>query len=111
MCLDIGVVPITYMTVISESTFTSKALFAENLDQFCQMNKAAGTAAHNQNAIAKRAIHIITSSAHSMPIHAAVHWPTMAVAHAVLFLQNHVPNSTTGLYLEDLFTGGRFPLD
>jgi hypothetical protein len=116
MCRDVGVVPITYMTD-SGSAFTSKA-FAENLNQFRQMNKFAGTAAHNQNAIAERAIRTITSSARSMLIHAAVHWPEvadtalwpMAAAHAV-FLWNHVPNPSTGLSPADIFTRTRFPLE
>jgi hypothetical protein len=116
MCRDVGVVPLTYMTD-SGSAFTSKA-FAENLNTYRQLNKFAGTAAHNQNAIAERAIRTITSSARCMLIHAAVHWPEvsdtalwpMAVAHAV-FLWNHVPNPSTGLSPADIFTRTRFPLE
>jgi hypothetical protein len=77
MYRDADVVLITYMTD-SGLTFTSSKAFAKNSNQFCQNNKLAGTAAHKHNAMAERAIGVISFSDQSVLIHAAIHWPKVA---------------------------------
>ena len=97
------------------SSFTSSE-FAHHLRQFDQTIRFAGTSAHHQNPIAEKAIQDIMSIAHTLLLHAAIHWPEvadaqlwpMAVDHAT-FLHNHMPREDTGLSPHDLFTRIRWP--
>ena len=114
VCRDYGVVPKTY-TSDNGKAFTSKD-YTEHLSRFHQITKLAGVGAHHQNAIAERSIRTIMSIARTMMMHAAIHWPDMAqanlwpmaVSHAC-FLWNHVPDPSTGLSAQDLFSRTRWP--
>ena len=114
VCRDYGVVPKTY-TSDNGKAFTSRD-YTEHLSKFHQINKFAGVGAHHQNAIAERSIRTIMSIARTMMMHAAIHWPDMAqanlwpmaVTHAC-FLWNHVPDPSTGLSAQDLFSRTRWP--
>ncbi|CAB9524099.1 Zinc knuckle [Seminavis robusta] len=113
-CLDHGVVPTEYVTD-SGATFTSKAykdsLLAENKQSF------AGTGVHHHNAVAERAIRTIMSIAHTMMLHSAIHWPSMAdatlwPAHGCgpfSFHFNRVPKVDSGQSPLDIFMGTRQP--
>jgi hypothetical protein len=78
---------------------------------FKQVMRFAGVGAHHHNGIAECSIGMIMVMACTMMLHAVIHWPDsadptlwpMAVAYAV-FLYNHVPNETTGISPNDLFT-------
>ena len=112
-CQDHGVVPQEYLTDRG-SAFTS-AGFRQHLLGFRQILSFAGVGAHHQNGVAERAIQSIMSTSHTMMLHAAIHWPDMAdaelwpmaVRHA-LYLHNHVPNPSTGLSPNDIFTRTRW---
>jgi hypothetical protein len=113
-CRDYGVIPHSYHSD-NGTPFTS-AQFAINLHRFSQTHTYAGTGAHHHNGIAERSIQTIMSIARTMMIHAAVHWPAvadtqlwpLAVLHA-LELFNHVPDPTTGISAQDLFSRTRWP--
>ncbi|GKY94961.1 hypothetical protein MPSEU_000460700 [Mayamaea pseudoterrestris] len=113
-CLESGAVPQEYLTD-NGTAFTSKA-FAKHLTTFHQIVKFAGTGSHCQNGVAERAIRTIMSIARAMLLHAAIHWPEvadpslwpMAVRHAV-YLWNKMPNPSTGISPQDLFTRTRWP--
>ncbi len=113
-CRDMGVIPQTYIAD-QGSAFTSKA-YEEHLKVYRQIIKFAGSSAHHTNGVAERSIRTIMSIARTMMLHAAVHWGEMAdatlwpmaVDHAV-YLFNRVPDPTTGLSPQDLFTQQRWP--
>ena len=73
--------------------------------------------AHHHNGHAERSIGTIMSITRAMLIHQALHWPAlsdpqlwpMCVVHAV-YLWNHVPDASTGLSPNDLFTRSRWKL-
>ena len=68
--------------------------------------------AHHQNGVAERAIQTVSSWAHTMLLHATIHWPEVehlnlwpfALQHAA-FLWNHFPNRTTGVAPIEIFSG------
>ena len=114
MCLGHGVIPKKFITD-NGSAFTSGE-FKDHLKKFDQVMKNSAPGAHHHNAVAERAIYMVTSISRAMLIHAAIHWPDvtdpqtwpMAVAFAV-WLINHVPTPETGLSPHDVFTKTRFP--
>jgi hypothetical protein len=96
------------------SVFTSESM-AEKLKKFAQIIMFAGAGAHHHNGMAERAIGTITNMAHTMMLHAAIHWPDatdatqwpMAVMHAT-YLYNHMPCLETGIPPVNLFTKTRW---
>ena len=89
---------------------------SERLSLFEQIVRFAGVGAHHHNGNAERSIQTIMSTARTMMLHAAIHWPDvadpslwpMAVLHAV-YLFNHMPNQTTRLSPSNIFTKSRWP--
>jgi Zinc knuckle len=114
LCRDYGVAPHSYQAD-NGAAFTSAA-FAEHLATRNQTIRYAGTGAHHHNGIAERAIQSIMSRARTMLLHAALHWPDatntqlwpFAVRQAV-HLHNFVPDPSTGLSPNDLFTKTKHP--
>lgn len=114
LCRDYGVVPHSYQAD-NGSVFTSGA-FTQHLADVQQTIRYAGAGAHHHNGIAERAIQSIMSRARTMLLHAAIHWPDatntqlwpFAVRQAV-HLHNFVPDPSTGLSPNDLFTRTKHP--
>ena len=92
------------------SPFTSK-FYAAHLSNFSQIQCFAGVGAHHHNGVAEKAIQTIMAIARTMMLHSAIHWPEisnsflwpMAVQYAT-YLYNKVPDPSTGLCPDDLFT-------
>ena len=113
MCRDHGIIVQSYLSDNS-TTFTSSE-YTTRLSVFKQIMRFAGVGAHHHNGVAERSIGTIMAMARTMMLHAAIHWPDsadptlwpMAVTHAA-FLFNHVPNETTGISPNDLFTKTRW---
>ena len=111
-CRDVGIMPQEYISD-NRSAFTSSQYTAQ-LHDFKQIHHFAGVGAHHHNGVAERSIQSIMSIAQMM-LHAAIHWPEMAdsslwpmaVQHAT-YLHNNMPNPTTGLSPNNLFTQMRF---
>ena len=76
MCRDHGVIPQTYLSDNS-SAFTSVG-FTAKLHDFTQIIRFMGTGAHHHNGTAEQAIQTIMSMAHTMMLHAAIHWPDVS---------------------------------
>ena len=107
---DAGVIPLEYISD-NDSAFTSKS-YAAHLSNCSQIQPFAGVGAHHHNGVAEKAIqNIIMSIARTMMLHSAIHWPEisdpslwpMAVQYAT-YLYNKVPDPSTGLCPDDLFT-------
>ena len=113
-CRDVGVVPQRYRSD-NAAIFHSRD-YKAHLEQFSQTQKFAGVGQHHANGIVEKSIQDIQSTARTMLVHLAIHWPDqadlslwpMAIDHAV-FLHNHLPNPTTGLSPMDKFSRQRFP--
>ena len=96
------------------SAFTSSQ-YTAHLCDFKQIHCFAGVGAHHHNGVAERSIQSIMSITRTMMLHTAIHWPEMAdsslwpmaVQHAT-YLHNNMPNPTTGLSPNDLFTRMQF---
>jgi GAG-pre-integrase domain len=114
LCRDYGVVPHSYQSD-NGSAFTSAA-FAQHLSEQQQEIRYAGAGAQHHKGIAERAIQSIMSRVRTMLLHATLHWPDavttqlwpFAVRHAV-HLHNFVPDPSTGLSPNDLFTKTKHP--
>jgi hypothetical protein len=113
MCRDHGILVQSYLSD-NANAFTSQE-YTSKLSVFKEVMRFAGVGAHHHNGVAERSIGSIMAMARTMMLHAAIHWPDsadatlwpMAVLHAV-FLYNHVPNETTGISPNDLFTKTRW---
>jgi len=89
--------------------FWSKG-FVTDLEVQGQVIQYSGVGAHHQNGVAERAIQTILECAHTMLLHAMVHWPEavsldlwpFAVDYAV-YLWNHIPWKDTGLAPIEIF--------
>ena len=97
-CKDAGVIPLEYIS-------------AAHLSNFSQIQCFAGVGAHHHNGMAEKAIQAVMSIARTTILHSAIHlpevsdpslWP-MAVQYAT-YLYNKVPDPSTGLCPDDLFT-------
>ena len=108
-CKGAVVIPLEYISD-NGSAFTSKS-FAAHLYNFFQIQHFAGVGAHHHNGVAEKAIQTIMSIVRTMMLHSATHWPevsepsllSMAVQYTTC-LFNKVPDHSTGLCPEDLFT-------
>ena len=112
-CRDVGIMPQEYISD-NGSAFTLSQ-YTAHLCDFKQIYHFAGVGAHHHNGVAERSIQSIMSIAWTMMLHAAIHWPEMAdsslwpmVVQHTTYLHNNVPNPTTGLSPNDLFTQMRF---
>ena len=96
------------------SAFISKS-YTAHLSNFSQIQQFAGVGAHHHNGVAKKAIQAIMSIARTMMLHSAKHWSEvsdpslwpMAVQYAT-YLYNKVPDPSTDLCPDDLFTKTRW---
>ena len=113
-CRDLGVVPQKYRSD-NAAVFTSND-YKKHLEEFAQTQKYAGVGQHHANGIVEKAIQDIQTTARTMLIHLAIHWPEqadlalwpMAIDHAV-FIHNHMPDPRTGLSPMDKFSRQRWP--
>ena len=112
-CRDFGVMPQQYISD-NGSAFTSRD-YTAHLRNFQQIYRFAGVGAHHHNGVAERSIQSIMSIARTMMLHAAIHWPAMAdsslwpmAVQYATYLYNNVPDPTTGISPNDLFTRTRF---
>ena len=113
-CRDLGVVPQRYRSD-NASVFHSHE-YKRHLEQFSQTQRFAGVGQHHANGIVEKTIQDIQSTARTMLVHLAIHWPDqadlalwpMAIDHAV-FLHNHMPDTNTGLSPMDKFSRQRWP--
>ena len=93
------------------STF-GNADFVCSIEDNGQAIKFSGIGAHHQNGVKERTIKTISSWAHTILLHATIHWPEQnrltlwpyAFEHAV-FLWNNLPGRTSGVAPLELFTG------
>ena len=110
-CKDAGVIPLEYISD-NGSVFPSKS-YAAHLSNFSQIQWVAGVGAHHHNGGAEKAIQTITSIARTMMLHSAIHWPEVSdpslwsMAVQDTYLYNKVPDPSTGLCPDDLFTKTR----
>ena len=112
-CQDVDIMPQEYISD-NGSAFTSSQ-YTAHLCDFKQIHHFAGVGAHHCNVVAERSIQSIMSIAHTMMLHTAIHWPEMAdsslwpmvVQHAT-YLHNNMPNPTTSLSPNDLFSQMQF---
>ena len=108
-CRDVGIIPQEYISD-NGSAFTS-IQYTAPLRDFKQIHRFAGVGAHHHQGVVERSIQSIMSITRTMMLHAAIHWPEMAdtslwpmaVQHAT-YLHNSMPNPTTGISPNDLFT-------
>ena len=117
LCRDHGVIPQSYLSD-NGTSFTSAA-FTQHLLQHHQVQRLAGVGAHQQNAVAERAIRTLISISRTMLIHGAMHWPD-ALGDArnlwpfcttyAAYIWNHVPDPITGISPADIWTRTRWPL-
>ena len=113
-CRDLGVVPQRYRS--DNAAIFHSHEYKKHLESFSQTQKYAGVGQHHANGIVEKAIQDIQSTARTMLIHLAIHWPEqadlslwpMAIDHAV-FIHNHLPNPATGLSPMDKFSRQRWP--
>ena len=113
-CRDVGVIPQAYLSDNGRA-FTSKE-FSFALSNLHQSSSFSGVGAHHSNGKAENTIKRIMAIARTMMIHSAIHWPDvadsslwpLAVEYAV-YLHNHVPQVSTGLAPNDVFTKTRNP--
>ncbi len=106
---DMGVAVESYHT--DNGVYKSQA-FINKLVKDKQSIRFSGVGAKWQNGYAEGAINHIVSTARTMMIHAALHWPEqddpslwcLAVSHAC-HLHNHLPNRESGIAPIELFTG------
>ncbi|CAJ1949055.1 unnamed protein product [Cylindrotheca closterium] len=113
-CRDLGVVVQRYRSD-NAAVFHSHE-YKLHLESFSQTQKYAGVGQHHANGIVEKSIQDIQSTARTMLVHLAIHWPEqadlalwpMAIDHAV-FLHNHLPDQTTGLSPMDKFSRQRWP--
>jgi len=94
--------------------FRSK-LFRDSCTIHGQGIRFSGVNAHHQNGLAERYIHTITKRAHTMIIHAMIHWPDIIHENLWPFALRHavaIHNATPGisnLSLEEIFIGTKHP--
>ena len=108
---DMGVAIESYHT--DNGVYQSKG-FVDMLVRNKQGIRFSGVGAKWQNGFAEGAINHIVSTARTMMIHAALHWPgegdsslwPMAVSHAC-HLHNHTPNRESGIAPIELFSKGK----
>jgi len=88
--------------------------FQKDLEICGQTIKFSGVGAHHQNGVAEQAIWTITKCAHTMILHAIIHWPghvpielwPFAVEYAT-YVWNCVPKKDTGLAPIEIFYRGK----
>ena len=117
ICKDHGIIPQSYLSD-NGTSFTSAA-FTQHLLRSNQTQRLAGVGAHQQNAVAERAIRTLISISRTMLIHGAMHWPE-ALGDArdlwpfcttyAAYIWNHVPDPVTGISPADIWTRTRWPL-
>lgn len=73
---DLGIVPQQYRSN-NAAVFTSKD-YKKHLEEFAQTQKYAGVGQHHANGIVEKAIQDIQTTARTMLIHFAIHWPDQA---------------------------------
>ena len=108
-CKNAGVIPLEYISD-NGSAFSSKS-YSAHLSSFSQIQCFTGVGAHHHSGVAEKATQPIMSIARNMMLHLAIHWPEvsdpslwpMAVQYAT-YLYNKVPDPSTGLCPDDLFT-------
>jgi len=88
--------------------------FQKDLEIHGQTIKFSGVGAHHQNGMAEHAIWTITECAHTMILHAIIHWPgqvpielwPFAVEYAT-YIWNRVRKKDTGLVPIEIFYRGK----
>ena len=114
--LDHGVILESYLG--DNDTAFSSVEFQQELASRNQRMRLSASYAHHQNGKAERAIGKVMSLASTMMMHAWLRWPEqqdatlwpLAVRHSV-YLWNVLPDASSGLSPNDIFTGTIAPLE
>ena len=102
---------VTIDSYLSDNGIFKSRAFVDKIASNQQSIRFSGVGAKWQNGVSEGAINFIASTARTMMIHAALHWPEqddpslwcLAVSHAV-HLYNHTPNRESGIAPIEIFT-------